>query len=86
MTAPSTDLREILAKIAAGNSAGLVLAEAGFTDETFAETVLAALSEREAERRLIEQALLPDPHDERDVSVDWLRLQIRTILAARTAS
>lgn len=26
--------------------------------------------------RRIEQALLPDPHDEREISVDWLRKEI----------
>lgn len=30
--------------------------------------------------RWIEQALLPDPHDEREVSIDWLRKAIRVAL------
>lgn len=30
--------------------------------------------------RKIEQALLPDPHDEREVSVEWLRKTIRAAI------
>lgn len=31
----------------------------------------------------IKRALLPDPHDERDVSIDWLRKEIHAAIAER---
>jgi len=40
------------------------------------------LAEVKAAFRTIEQALLPDPHDERDVSVDWLRKEIHAAIDA----
>lgn len=39
---------------------------------------------RKALRR-IEQALLPDPHDERELSVHWVRGAIGTIIATIAA-
>jgi predicted nuclease with TOPRIM domain len=48
-------------------------------DADFARSLERALYQA---RDRIERALLPDPHDERDVSVDWLRKEIREALAA----
>jgi hypothetical protein len=54
------------------------------TEPTFQEMLDFARSlERRGQRmrERIERALLPDPHDERDVSVDWLRKEIRKAFA-----
>ena len=43
-----------------------------------------AAAQQDAERafKRIEQALLPDPHDEREISVDWLRQEIHAAIDA----
>ena len=45
-------------------------------------TLRARCEAAEKALRRIEQALLPDPHDERDISVDWLRAEIRAAIDA----
>jgi gamma-glutamyl phosphate reductase len=67
------------------NGGGTVFAyEKGMT-EAMLERLQQSNTRLEAAFRKIEQAMLPDPYDERDISLKWLRKTIHKIIGkART--